>query len=68
MAVPTSGSLVTFQFISLDYAAQFMTASAEIAKWITEGKIKRRFTIVDGLPKVTEAMHMLFGGGNTGKL
>jgi hypothetical protein len=32
------------------------------------GKIKDRETIVEGLEKASDAINMLFTGGNTGKL
>lgn len=51
-----------------DYKDQYPTAIAEIAEWIKEGKLKRRFHIVEGVEKAPEALPMLFTGGNTGKL
>jgi NADPH-dependent curcumin reductase CurA len=37
-------------------------------RWIKEGKIKYRETIVDGIEKAPEALIGLFGGENTGKM
>lgn len=54
-------------FIVFDYRAQYPKAIAEMAKWIEEGKLKRRFTVVEGLDKAYDALNMLFTGGNTGK-
>ena len=33
-----------------------------------DGKLKRRFQVVDGLEKAPETMPLLYRGGNTGKL
>ena len=52
---------------SFDYREKWPVAIAEMAKWIEEGKLKRRFTVVDGLDKAYDALNMLFSGGNTGK-
>ena len=54
-------------FIVFDYAKRYPEARTEMAGWIAEGKLKARFTIVEGLDNATEAMKMLFTGGNTGK-
>ncbi|KAI5122301.1 hypothetical protein M0805_002377 [Coniferiporia weirii] len=54
-------------FIILDYREQWGAAAAEMAGWIAEDKIKRRFTVVEGLEHATDALGMLFTGGNTGK-
>jgi hypothetical protein len=52
----------------MDYAKRFSEAVKEMAGWIAEDKLKRRFTVVDGLDKAPEALSMLFSGGNTGKM
>lgn len=39
-----------------------------MGRWIAEGKIKRKFHIVEGLEKCPEYLNLLFSGGNTGKL
>jgi|AGTN01.1.fsa_nt_gi Putative NADP-dependent oxidoreductases len=60
---------ITIQgFIVLDFAAKNEEAVSQIAKWIAEGKIKYRETIVDGLENAPEALNQLFDGGNIGKL
>ena len=51
-----------------DYAAKFPQAVEELAKAIVEGKLQRKFHIVEGLEKAPEALPLLFSGGNTGKL
>jgi NADPH-dependent curcumin reductase CurA len=55
-------------FLILDYGARFTEAAMELGKWKMMGKLKDRQTIVEGLEKATEAINMLFTGGNTGKL
>ncbi|KAH8107509.1 alcohol dehydrogenase [Phellopilus nigrolimitatus] len=54
-------------FIVLDYAAQWPAAAAEMAGWLADGSLKRKFTVVPGLARATDALGMLFTGGNTGK-
>ena len=55
-------------FIILDYASRFMEAAKQLGQWKMLGKLKDRETIVEGLEKASEAINMLFTGGNTGKL
>lgn len=56
-------------FIVFDYAAQYSEARKQLAQWISEGKIKRKETIVQGgLVKAEQALVDLFKGANTGKL
>lgn len=54
-------------FIVFDYAAEYPHALAELAQWLSEGKIQRKETIVQGgLAKAGEALVSLYGGSNTG--
>ncbi|KAF2726869.1 NADP-dependent leukotriene B4 12-hydroxydehydrogenase [Polyplosphaeria fusca] len=56
-------------FIVMDYAAQWPQAKEQIAQWLSEGKLKRKETIVKGgLSKAEQALIDLFNGVNTGKL
>lgn len=55
-------------FIVTDFAAKFGEASAQLAQWVMEGKIKSKETIVEGLEKAPTAVNMLFDGANIGKL
>ena len=56
-------------FIVLDYLKEKPQAQAELAQWLTEGKIKAKETIVKGGLKVAEnAIGQLFTGANIGKL
>jgi len=55
-------------FIVLDYTSDFPQARRDLAKWIEEGKIKRKETIIKGGLKAAEGALMgLFEGVNTGK-
>lgn len=51
-----------------DYAERFPEAIKDLSNWLTEGRIKRKFHVVEGLDKAPEALPLLFTGGNTGKL
>ncbi|KAL8669619.1 MAG: hypothetical protein Q9168_005794 [Polycauliona sp. 1 TL-2023] len=56
-------------FIVFDYASQYPQALTELAQWLSEGKIQRKETIVQGgLEKAGEALVSLYEGSNTGKL
>ncbi|KAL9132829.1 MAG: hypothetical protein Q9175_005992 [Cornicularia normoerica] len=56
-------------FIVLDYKDQYPAARQELSKWLVEGKIQRKETIVKGGLEVAEhALLGLYKGTNTGKL
>ena len=55
-------------FIIIDYLPHFPEATAQLAQWASEGKVKHRDTVVDGLEKAPDAVNMLFEGENFGKL
>lgn len=56
-------------FIVFDYAREYGEARQELAKWLEEGKIKRKETIVKGgLKQAEKALADLYTGVNTGKL
>ncbi|KAI0128014.1 hypothetical protein BJ170DRAFT_581617 [Xylariales sp. AK1849] len=56
-------------FIVFDYQSEYAQGRADLGQWLSEGKIKRKETIVKGgLPVAEEAIHDLFEGKNTGKL
>lgn len=55
-------------FIVFDYEKQYPEARKELAKWLSEGKLKRKETIVKGgLTKAEQALVDLYNGVNTGK-
>ncbi|KAI4099952.1 MAG: hypothetical protein L6R37_005748 [Teloschistes peruensis] len=56
-------------FVVLDYTTQYPSARAELSQWLSEGKIKRKETIVKGgLRQAEQALCDLYRGINTGKL
>jgi NADPH-dependent curcumin reductase CurA len=55
-------------FIILDYFPRFPEAIEQLGKWVAEGKVKDRHTVVEGLERAPEAVNMLFDGDNLGKL
>ncbi|KAH9014147.1 hypothetical protein EDB83DRAFT_277976 [Lactarius deliciosus] len=55
-------------FIVFDYADRYPEALTKLSKWVSEGRIIRKFHIVEGLEKAPESLPLLFSGGNTGKL
>ena len=50
-----------------DYAARFPAASAELARWVAEGKLQSPVDVVEGLERAPEALQRLFTGANLGK-
>jgi len=61
----TNRGIVVCRF---DYADRFPEALADFGKWIAEGRIVRKYHIIEGLEKAPEALPLLFTGDNTGKL
>merc|ERR1712144_12462 len=56
-------------FIVFDYQSQYKAARTELTKWLSEGKIQRKETIIKGGLKAAEqALLDLYNGINTGKL
>jgi NADPH-dependent curcumin reductase len=55
-------------FIILDYFDRFPAAQAEVAGWLSEGKLKSSEHVVEGLEHAPDALNLLFTGGNTGKV
>lgn len=51
-----------------DYRPRFQRASLRMLAWLAMGRIKDRFTIVDGLEQAPAALVGLFNGDNIGKL
>jgi NADPH-dependent curcumin reductase CurA len=55
-------------FIVFDFTKEFPAARKELAQWLSEGKIKRKETIIKGGLKAAEqALVDLYNGINTGK-
>ena len=55
-------------FIVSDHFDKFNLFTADMGKWIGEGKIKWQETIVDGIENAPEAFIGLFKGDNIGKM
>jgi NADPH-dependent curcumin reductase CurA len=56
-------------FIVFDYADRYAEGRKQLAQWLSEGKLKRKQTIVEGgLAKAEQALIDLFAGANTGML
>ena len=55
-------------FIVTDYMNRAPEAIPELIKWYTEGKLKYRIDVVEGLREAPRALNKLFDGSNTGKL
>jgi len=56
-------------FIVFDYQKQYGSALKDLAQWLSEGKIKRKETIVKGgIAQAQNALRDLYDGVNTGKL
>ncbi|MGK4000977.1 NADP-dependent oxidoreductase [Sorangium sp. So ce1036] len=54
-------------FVVTEFAARFPEALAELAGWLSAGKIKDQVDIVEGLENAPAALRRLFTGANKGK-
>lgn len=51
----------------MDYTPEFPAARAQLAKWLSEGKLQRKETIIKGgLGQAEYAINQLFQGKNIG--
>jgi NADPH-dependent curcumin reductase CurA len=55
-------------FIVMDYSSRAQEAMTELGRWFTEGKIKYRVDVVEGIEQAPRAVNKLFDGSNKGKL
>ncbi len=55
-------------FLILDYLDRFPEAQGEMLGWVLDGTVKHAVHLVDGLEHATDALNLLFTGGNTGKV
>ena len=55
-------------FIILDYLERFPEANKDLVKWMSEGKIKVRLDVSEGLENALDGVKKLYTGENTGKL
>ena len=54
--------------VVFDYKDRYQEAAKDMARWIKDGKLKTRETIVSGIEKFPEAFDKLFTGDKLGKL
>jgi NADPH-dependent curcumin reductase CurA len=55
-------------FLVSDYMGRAGEAMTALGRWFTEGKIKYRVDVVEGLEQTPRAVNKLFDGSNQGKL
>lgn len=56
-------------FNSYDFSDRFSAAEEEIAEWISQGLVKRKFQIEEGgVESLPKHLPLLYSGGNLGKL
>jgi len=55
-------------FIVIDYLPRAQEALPELIKWYSEGRLKYRVDVVEGLKEAPRALNKLFDGSNQGKL
>ena len=54
-------------FIVMDFLAKRAEAEAELAQWVTDGKIQVREDIIEGLENAPQGLIGLLHGDNIGK-
>ena len=55
-------------FNTLDHWDHYHDAAAQLAAWLTEGTLRTREHVLDGLDRAPEALVRLFNGDHLGKL
>jgi NADPH-dependent curcumin reductase CurA len=55
-------------FLVFDYYSEFGEANAALTKWVTDGELNYKETLVEGLENAPEYFSWLFSGKNFGKL
>lgn len=55
-------------FIVMDYQERFPEALGPLARWMSEGRLRYRTDVVEGLEQAPTAVNRLFDGANNGKL
>jgi NADPH-dependent curcumin reductase CurA len=55
-------------FIVMDYFATRPQAEAQLAEWLSEGRLKAAEDVVEGLERAPLSLAQLFQGRNRGKL
>jgi NADPH-dependent curcumin reductase CurA len=54
-------------FLSLDHWDRFPEVAATLGSWMSEGRLKYRTEVYEGLESAVDALNALFTGANTGK-
>ena len=54
-------------FVVAQFEEYFEEGSKELAQWVSEGKIKTKFSIDEGFESLPSAFRKLFTGENFGK-
>ncbi|XP_043554455.1 prostaglandin reductase 2 [Chiloscyllium plagiosum] len=62
-------SLVTYRerFLVLNYTEKFDVGTVQLSRWLKEGNLKVRETVVKGLENIGAAFESMMKGGNIGK-
>ena len=68
LALLISRRLTMQGYIVSDHKERFPQFQADMARWVAQGKIKWRETVVDGIENAPAAFLGLFGGENLGKM
>ena len=55
-------------FVVTEYFGRYAEGAAEMAGWISEGKVKAREDVVEGIETFPETLLKLYSGANNGKL
>ncbi len=55
-------------FVILDYLDRFGEGAAELGRWLAEGRLRYRKTVVEGLENAPQALMRLFTGDHDGKV
>lgn len=55
-------------FIVGDFQSEFPEGTHHLVKWVNEGKLKFKETVINGFEKLPQALLGLFQGENTGKM
>ena len=51
-----------------DFTERYPEALRELSKWVSEGRIFRKYHVMEGVESAPEALPLLFVGDNMGKL
>lgn len=63
-----SRSILMQGFTIGNYSSELVQATADLTKWLKEGKLKSSQTVVEGFTELPNAFIGLFSGKNTGKM